>query len=622
MAGDGDILGCVQEALANYDYETAEFIVQQALHLAGKESKAPAALRVALAEVFIGQRRYRIVTQNINLLDSERGQYLKAQAHFELGEISEARLALLHSIRRDRPNVDELSVDQIPLAAIPNKAYGWRLLGECVALNVFEDRSLAPQAAICFKNALRLNPLLYSALAGLIRIGQVPAGHRLPSTVRHSSFLLSSPSSHREIDTTPLLDGGSPCPPSLPSMETPVLSHGPSPLTSTMPPPPPGTIQWHTPGTVPNDSVVDSIIGLRPSTDAPPQPLPPMDGTPAGAGVRAPHAPGMPSVAAVVDTVNRAWPLLELYGGGEFALVVSAFADMPATLRDSPFLLHLVGMAYFHCARYLECVEAFRRLRARSPHFRPLTPFAEALWVLQRADLLNSLAHELVTVDPGGVDGLVAVALSCSLSNNSAAAQENLAKAIRRSPGDGALHRLLGQERLDSNQVAEAQRDLQRAITINERDYSAWVGIGNIYMRSGAYPDAVRCYLAGLRLNRSSPTILAHLGIAYSSYGRRDNAMKALQDAIAIDPECVTALYHLAKLEAEDPSLADTAMSRLEFVSQRHRSVNVHVLLGELMFRKGRVDDAVGQVDAALELDPRSHVAQDLLQKISACKSA
>ncbi|KAG9392637.1 Anaphase-Promoting Complex subunit 3 [Carpediemonas membranifera] len=637
MSGDhSELLRCLEEAIRNRDYVTAEFIAQESLHLAKAQEKDPAVLRVALAEVFLQLRRWKVVTQCLYLEDSERGQYLKAQAHFELSEYVEARRTLLHTIRKTVPNIDEADVSRIAIDAVPNGAYGWGLLGECLARGGFQEpsRNAVSQAAKCFENALSLNPLMYSALDGLVRLGRVPAGYKLDTTVQSTPYSLTSPSASNELRPRMVAEVSDIRTPQLqvtPAeradaeegdsfLQTPELNGAtstPAPAPSDrIEMPPPRGMAWRSGVSSVGSAAADSLLMPAPTT----VPVPRLrDERPTAehwvredAGVE-----GVPPVSGLVKSMNVAWTLFDLFAKGDFSRALSRFIDLPQPIISSPFVLRLAGQAYFSCGRYFDCEAAYSRLRKAVPYASNLIPYCEALWALDRKDQLNALSHELLTRDAGDIDGLVAVALSCSLDNNNTGAIEGLQKSIRKQPANAALWRLLGQEKIDQNNINEAQKDLHKAITLDSRDFGAWVGLGNVYMKAGEHTDAIRCYRQALGLNQSSAAILSHLGIAYSMTGDKSSATSALEHAAGIDPENPTALFHLARLEAENPDKTDIAISRLKFVVLRQKSVNAHVLLGQLFLRQGRVMEAFKEAEVAMVLDKRSRAAQALYDAIS-----
>lgn len=94
--------------------------------------------------------------------------------------------------------------------------------------------------------------------------------------------------------------------------------------------------------------------------------------------------------------------------------------------------------------------------------------------------------------------------------------------------------------------------------------------------------------------------LLASLLFVYSP-ARGDDRVKATKEAVATRP--ATTIEHTDDLDGE-------ILSARMRVKQDPSNASVHVRLGDLLVKKGALDDAMLSFDEALKLNPRAHEAK------------
>lgn len=101
-------------------------------------------------------------------------------------------------------------------------------------------------------------------------------------------------------------------------------------------------------------------------------------------------------------------------------------------------------------------------------------------------------------------------------------------------------------------QVAKGRGDLAGAIEkyrailkLNPRLAAAYNNLGLLQFEQQNYPEAVKAFVDGLRLDRSMSSSLVLLGVAYYQIGQFDKARPALEEAVGLNPSDEQAQFYL-----------------------------------------------------------------------------
>ena len=104
---------------------------------------------------------------------------------------------------------------------------------------------------------------------------------------------------------------------------------------------------------------------------------------------------------------------------------------------------------------------------------------------------------------------------------------------------------LLGNDRLESGQYAEAAELFEWALELSPRMVLAHMGLGLALARSGRPEEAVAPLETTIRMRPNFAEALNNLGVVYYLLGRHDDAIRALARAITIAPENAEARNNL-----------------------------------------------------------------------------
>lgn len=152
---------------------------------------------------------------------------------------------------------------------------------------------------------------------------------------------------------------------------------------------------------------------------------------------------------------------------------------------------------------------------------------------------------------------------------------EQLKQAVRRDPGNPALHYELGNVYLKV-QPKEALKCFRSALKLAPGHPQILLQLGNVYSALGQYEEATAQFQASLKSDAAQPAAHYNLGNALREMGK---------------PEQAAASYHAAL--RLDPNDAD-----------------IHNNLGNVLREMGRLDQAIACYREALRLNPRLHHAR------------
>jgi tetratricopeptide (TPR) repeat protein len=196
-----------------------------------------------------------------------------------------------------------------------------------------------------------------------------------------------------------------------------------------------------------------------------------------------------------------------------------------------------------------------------------------------------------------------------------------------------------GEAALRAGRLEEAERAFQQVLAINPGVAGAYANLGVIHMRRKQWPQALAALqkaeklapdVAGIRLNigltyyrqndfaraiRPFESVLAQspdsyqarylLGLCYFFNDRWSDAIGALEPLWAKASDQLNYLYVLehAADKAKNPALEEKAAARLVEVGEG--SPEFHLLMGKGYLNREEYDDALKELDAAAQADPK-----------------
>lgn len=171
------------------------------------------------------------------------------------------------------------------------------------------------------------------------------------------------------------------------------------------------------------------------------------------------------------------------------------------------------------------------------------------------------------------------------------------------------LEHRLGSALLTNGQFVEAEGHLKTAMAGAPQMAEPRLGLGWLYYVTKRFAEARSVLREGLHLKEWAPGYNI-LGAVYRSLGDAEEALKAFEKAVSLDPEDSEALYGLGvELRRCEPARAEELFRRS--LSVDPESASAHRELGFVLWKRGRLEEAEREVRRSLELDysnPWAHV--------------
>ena len=108
---------------------------------------------------------------------------------------------------------------------------------------------------------------------------------------------------------------------------------------------------------------------------------------------------------------------------------------------------------------------------------------------------------------------------------------------ISRNPGSSLAYTKRGVRYIWKGDLAHAQQDLMRAIALDDRNAEAHDDLGVVYAQQQQYGTAIEYFLTAIRHDRNYQKAYHNLAMAYFVSNRRQAALAAVDQALALNPQ-------------------------------------------------------------------------------------
>ncbi len=172
--------------------------------------------------------------------------------------------------------------------------------------------------------------------------------------------------------------------------------------------------------------------------------------------------------------------------------------------------------------------------------------FSAARQTTGGGDKALAVLDDVLEVDPGDPDALVAKARAFEYGFNGRLATAALAKALARDPGHPGALELLGRQHLLARRADDAIAAADQILSDNPRHRGA-LALRAAALTVAARPDAVRAREAFESAHPESAAYLALVGEVMQSYYRFADSIAPLEAALALEPDDESPLSVLAQ---------------------------------------------------------------------------
>jgi tetratricopeptide (TPR) repeat protein len=182
-------------------------------------------------------------------------------------------------------------------------------------------------------------------------------------------------------------------------------------------------------------------------------------------------------------------------------------------------------------------------------------------------------------------------------------------RAIDLEPDNAGHYRDRASVRLGLRQPVLAMADLDAALKREPNDVETLVRRGELYLSTHAPDQAKSDFEAAARLAPDNSQLPERIGMAYARAGLFEPAVHELDGWIAAHPKNENQPQVLSArcwTRAVWGKALDLALADCDAAMRRDKNSNVMESRGLVLFRLGRVDEAITQFNAAVRLQPRA----------------
>src|SRR5215470_933234 len=186
---------------------------------------------------------------------------------------------------------------------------------------------------------------------------------------------------------------------------------------------------------------------------------------------------------------------------------------------------------------------------------------------------LNPLSH------------LVALALA---EKQGDAAVARVEKQILLAPKSGPHEALLGELHLARGDTKAAETAFRKSIDLDPRQFGPYLALGNLYMQSRQYDQALAEFNELTARNPKNGTPLVLAGIVYEVKGDIPKARQSYEKALTLNPQLVAAANNLAWIYSEHGGDKEKALQLAQTAKeQAPDDPRVSDTLGWILYKRG-----------------------------------
>lgn len=291
---------------------------------------------------------------------------------------------------------------------------------------------------------------------------------------------------------------------------------------------------------------------------------------------------------------------------GNFTKGAEFLEQAMVKLPDSTEIKSYLADFYFELKRLDEAKATMEAVLATNPTQGGAT-FVKAKLLMndnkvkEAVDLLTSITANY----PKWSDPYYFLALAHLRLGEIELASKASAEALKLAPADSRYHTLQAQIYLIQGEAASAGKEATIALKLESRNFAAAKLLSKALLQDKRYEEAVELTL---KIREQVPTdieMLGNLGLAYMGAKNPEEAKKAFNRLLELDPANAKALALLISLSAQGD--VKTAISQVQKQIELAPEASGHyMLLGDLLLRDKQPEIALDAFAKAQSLDPQN----------------
>lgn len=301
------------------------------------------------------------------------------------------------------------------------------------------------------------------------------------------------------------------------------------------------------------------------------------------------------------QTFGESLRLSHLFQSSESLRTVSL---LPPHHSESHWAYHLRGRNHFEAHDWLAAIEAFQSARQCLPGRENLLGvdlLSTALWHRGDTRALSCLSHEVFALDCSSPLSWIVVGNCFSLAKEHDLALKFFRRAIQLSPLSPIAYTLSAHEYISNEEFDRALQGYRLAISHDSRCYTAWFGLGSLYLRQEKFALALVHFTEAQRIHPQSSIIAAYVGLAMHALGRFEQALAQFKAAAAMDPLNPLPQYHAASTLVGMGRHEEALRILTKLSEVVPREANVHMMMGKILKKMGDVRQHMEQEQSSDE---------------------
>jgi tetratricopeptide (TPR) repeat protein len=155
---------------------------------------------------------------------------------------------------------------------------------------------------------------------------------------------------------------------------------------------------------------------------------------------------------------------------------------------------------------------------------------------------------------------------------------------------------------LDNRKYDEAEDALKEALNKGVSDASIYASLGYLFVLQKKYTEAIKNYTIAIEKAPKNDLYKFYLAAALDRLGKKDEAIKMLEDIVSASPDFPEVYNYLGYLYAEEGKKLDRAITLIQKALARDPENGAYIdSLGWAYYKKGMFDEALQQLRKAAE---------------------
>lgn len=213
-----------------------------------------------------------------------------------------------------------------------------------------------------------------------------------------------------------------------------------------------------------------------------------------------------------------------------------------------------------------------------------------------------------IGLNPQRVESHLGLAKFYLLSNRQPDAEAAFRRAVSVNERSSLAHVEFGKYLVQTGRSAQAEAEFRRAVEVDPENRDVQWVLASYYLVNQRMPEAEQAYKRWAELDWDKPEGRARLADFYATVGRHDEAAALYQEIVQQSPDYTRGRYRLGEISLQRGDTAGASAQIEELLKRNARDADALFLRARLRGAAGKQKEAIGDLKAVLEQEPRSRL--------------